>query len=204
MACPKCVNQENITSNDKGSSSSKVSKILFYVIHAVILCFIIWELTLFANLSEVNFLLTITLILAFVYARLTSLFVLFFYFICFEKILEKAGKHWWQMFIPIYNIYLICKVSTGNSKLFWPIIIWAIIAMRFIFSSVGGILPGIGIVPAVILVLVSLAIWIFLAVGLADRFNVNRVLMVLLGFIMLPVIAFSKSYTYDLNISKKV
>ncbi len=178
-------------------SSSRVSKILFYVVNAIILLLIISLFFVDANsVIEGGSPLTVFMnrYADFLIKIFTGLLlIVFFYVICYEKIFEKAGKHWWQMLIPIYNVYLIYKISTGDGKLFWTSI-----AITFILSFLGGMFPdSMENFMNIIEVIISLIIWVILSVGLADRFNANRILMVLFGFVMLPIAAFSKSYTYE-------
>lgn len=81
------------------------------------------------------------------------------------KVFEKAGQPGWGIFIPIYNIYLACKIA-GRSG--WSLIFFLI--------------PVVNIIVA-----------LFIAVDIAKAFSRSvgfGVGLWLLGFIFIPILGF--------------
>ena len=52
-----------------------------------------------------------------VIGALIGLFVLVMGFVMWWKIFEKAGEAGWKIFIPIYNLYIMGKITLGNGWL---------------------------------------------------------------------------------------
>lgn len=177
------------------SSSSRVSKILFYVVNGIIflinvISFIL--ITIFVRSDRFYKFIYEDYFAFYITISVTTILISLLYSISYQRIFEKAGKHWWQTFIPIYNVYLIFKICTGDGKLFWNVIVIEIV---LVFLSL--ILPFFMIVFLIIEGILSFTVIIALLIGLADRFNTSRLLMVLFAPIMLPIVALSKSYTYE-------
>src|SRR5665213_736601 len=42
---------------------------------------------------------------------LLVLVVIVFYIVAFGKLFTKAGEPWWGAIVPIYNLYLYCKIA---------------------------------------------------------------------------------------------
>lgn len=81
---------------------------------------------------------------------LVFLAILAFYIGAGWKVLTKAGEPGWGMFVPVYNLYLICKIA-GRPEwwlilFFIPlvnVVIWLIISMDVAKAFSKG--PGFGI-----------------------------------------------------------
>jgi hypothetical protein len=91
--------------------------------------------------------------------------------VSFWKVFEKAGEAGWTCLIPIYNLYVLVKIS---GKPWWWFLLFFVPVVNIIFS-----------------VLMHLA--------LAERFGKSQLFGVGLcffGFIFFPILAFDKS-TYS-------
>ena len=55
-----------------------------------------------------------------------------FFIICWWKIFTKAGQPGWAAIIPIYNLYILCKIA-GKSG-WW--VIWSMFGIPFIFVCI--------------------------------------------------------------------
>ncbi len=55
------------------------------------------------------------------------------------KLFTKAGEAGWKSLIPLYNLYVICKISCA-AKYFWYLLLTAIASG--IFSAIGGTIGG--------------------------------------------------------------
>ena len=51
--------------------------------------------------------------------------------IAFWKIYAKAGEPGWKSIIPIYNLYIFCKITWGKG---WMWILWVIPCVGFVFD----------------------------------------------------------------------
>lgn len=104
----------------------------------------------------------------------TFLFVLVIYLFagfCIGKLFEKAGKPLWTGFVPIYN-YVILLEIVGRP-------VWWIILL---------------LVP-----IANFIVGIILAIDLAKSYGKDTlwgILLILFGWIMLPVMAFSNEIKY--------
>ena len=80
--------------------------------------------------------------------------------IAWWKIFVKAGEEGWKAIIPIYNVYVFCKIIDIN---FWIYVL----AIPFGLGILIAIVPVLGILTA----LYSLALAIFIAIKLGDAFG---------------------------------
>jgi len=97
--------------------------------------------------------------------------VVAFYIVAGWKVFAKAGEPGWGVFVPIYNLYLICKIS-GRPE--WWLILFFI--------------------P-----LVNVVIGLIIAMDIAKAFSKSSgfgIGLWLLGFIFVPILGFgSAQYT---------
>jgi len=102
---------------------------------------------------------------------LIYLAVFVFYFVAGWKVFAKAGEPGWGVFVPIYNLYLVCKIS-GRPE--WWLILFFI--------------------P-----LVNVAIGLIVAMDIAKAFSKSSgfgIGLWLLSFIFVPILGFgSAQYT---------
>jgi hypothetical protein len=102
---------------------------------------------------------------------LVVLVVIVFYIAAFGKLFAKAGEPWWGAIVPIYNLYLYCKIA-GRPE-WWLILLFV---------------PFVNIVIGLIL-----AMDIAKAFGKSSGFGIG---VWLLSFIFVPILAFgSAQYT---------
>ncbi len=102
---------------------------------------------------------------------LIFLVVIVFYVAAFGKLFAKAGEPWWGAIVPIYNLYLYCKIA-GRPE--WWLILFFI--------------PLVNIVIGLIV-----AMDVAKAFGKSSGFGIG---LWLLSFIFVPVLAFgSAQYT---------
>jgi hypothetical protein len=98
-----------------------------------------------------------------------NLALFIFFIITFWKVFSKAGKPGWASLIPIYNLYVILKIA--NKPGWWLILYF---------------------IP-----IVNLFVYIFSSVSIAKMFGKGTffgiVMLVFLGFIGYPMLAFGKS-----------
>ncbi|HKO56538.1 MAG TPA: DUF5684 domain-containing protein [Thermoanaerobaculia bacterium] len=94
------------------------------------------------------------------------LLVAIFYIWVFWKVFEKAGEPGWAAIIPIYNLYVLCKIA---GKPGW----WVILLL----------IPFVGFI-----VLAPVSIGVAHRFGKSTGFGIG---LWLLGFIFYPVLAFS-------------
>ena len=106
------------------------------------------------------------------------------------KIFTKAGEKGWKSLIPIYNIYVFCRIININ---FWIYIL----LIPFIIGLLGGLVFGSGSTAAsVISGLYSLCLDIYLAIMLGRAFNKGtgfKIGLVLLPTIFYLILAFGES-----------
>jgi hypothetical protein len=100
------------------------------------------------------------------------LVVIIFYIAAYWRVFKKAGEPGWGALVPIYNLYLLCKIS-GRPE--WWLILFFI--------------------P-----LVNIVIALIIAMDLAKAFSKSSgfgIGLWLLSFIFVPILAFgSSTYTY--------
>jgi hypothetical protein len=85
--------------------------------------------------------------------------------VAFWKVFEKAGQPGWAAIIPIYNMYILCKIG---GKPGWWVILFCIPAVNVIF-------------------LIWLTNMVSKSFGKDEGFTVG---LLLLGFIFYPILAF--------------
>ena len=109
---------------------------------------------------------------------LISLAAFVLYVVAGWKVFAKAGEPGWGIFIPIYNLYLVCKIS-GRPE--WWLILFFI--------------------P-----LVNIVIGLIVAMGIAKSFSKSSgfgIGLWLLNFIFVPILGFgSAQYTPPAAISR--
>ena len=99
------------------------------------------------------------------------------------KLFRKAGKRGWEAFIPIYNIYTLCRVTGVNPR--WIIIV-------FVLSIITTIMPSISILGTA----ASVYFFILLAISVARSFGKTDVYAIgifFLGFIFYIILGFDNS-----------
>lgn len=88
-----------------------------------------------------------------------------FYFVAGWKVFAKAGQPGWGVFVPIFNLYLVCKIS--GRPVWWMILF---------------------IIP-----LVNIVVGLFLAMDVAKAFSKSSgfgIGLWLLGFIFVPILGY--------------
>jgi hypothetical protein len=94
--------------------------------------------------------------------------VMLFYFICMWKVYQKAGQPGWAAIIPIYNIYILTKI-TGKPG-YWTLLC---------------LIPFLNIIFAV-----WLTNMLSKSFGKDEGFTIG---LLLLGFIFYPILAFGSA-----------
>ena len=130
---------------------------------------------------------------------------------------KKAGESGWKCLIPIYNIYILCKIAR-RPKLFWKYMVSSILVFVFACVSIGGIIAtaGVGMTTGelsgssvgvfligILLMLISLLVLgiivCILYFNLAKAFGQGALFgigMIFLAPIFMAIIAFSRSIQY--------
>ncbi|OHA88280.1 MAG: hypothetical protein A2653_00910 [Candidatus Zambryskibacteria bacterium RIFCSPHIGHO2_01_FULL_43_25] len=125
-------------------------------------------------------------------------------------VFRKAGKPWWGAIIPIYNIYLLIKVSRTSVWWFWasfiPLVsvtLWGI-TMFFGTASGGSAFMVLGRLTSLLLpIAMILGIVALVVIGLIVPSRISRVFghgigmslgLILLPFIFYPILGFNKSF----------
>ncbi|MBR5388963.1 signal peptidase I [Candidatus Saccharibacteria bacterium] len=112
-----------------------------------------------------------------------AIYILFI--VAWWKIFTKAGEKGWKSLIPIYNVYILCRIIDIN---FWIYVL----AIPFGLGLLAGLVPALSIVAA----LYSLFLVIFIAIKLGDAFGKStgfKVGLVLLSGIFYLILAFGDS-----------
>ena len=117
---------------------------------------------------------------ALVIACLAFVMIYIIFIIAMWKIFTKAGEAGWKSLIPIYNVYVYCKIIGVN---FW---IW-ILAIPFAVGLVAGIIFGdnqsaIDTVTSIC----SLVVTIYMSIKLGKSFNKGTGFII--GLVVFPVI----------------
>lgn len=124
-------------------------------------------------------------------------------------VFRKAGKPWWGAVIPIYNIYLLTKVSRTSIWWFWASLIplvsvtlWGI-TMFFGTASGNSAFMILGRLTSLLLpIAMILGIVAIIVIGLIVPSRISRVFghgigmslgLILLPFIFYPILGFNKS-----------
>ena len=113
-----------------------------------------------------------------------ALIVYVLFIIAWWKIFTKAGEAGWKSLIPIYNIYIYCKLIGIN---FW---IYAL-AIPFGLGILTAIVPALAVLASVY----SIFFAIYQAIKLGDAFKKStafKVGLVLLSGIFILILAFGK------------
>ena len=154
---------------------SPLSKILFLIVNLCGFCFSFLCFSLIGIEMGINLIVTT---------------IFYFYFVCYQLLFVKAYLPWWGIFIPVYNIYLINKLSFGTG---WFFLIPFIPLVLLIAAS---ILRVVFLIKLALNAqyIISLLYSPFLLFFLGKRFGRSGILTILLGFIIIPVIAFSSKY----------
>lgn len=125
----------------------------------------------------------------------------YFYFICMQRLMIKAKLPWWGLFIPIYNFYLICKLAFGNSNVFKLLVLISILYVGLTIyishypNSIDIMLVNIVLILyAIICGLISLSI----PFCIGRSFNHSGIITLIFAPIIIPILAFSKKYTYGI------
>lgn len=123
-----------------------------------------------------------------------AIYVLFI--IAWWKIFTKAGEKGWKSLIPIYNVYVFCRIIGIN---FWIYVL----AIPFGLGLLAGLVPALSILAA----LYSIFLAIFIAIKLGDAFGKStgfKVGLVLLSSIFYLILAFGDSkYVGKKAVAKK-
>lgn len=127
--------------------------------------------------------------------------VSYFYLICIQRLLIKAKLPWWGIFIPIYDFYLICKLAFGNSNVFKLLVLMLVIYIGltiYITNYPNGLdIKLINIVFLLYTILVGL-ISLSIPFGIGRSFNHSGIITLIFAPIIIPILAFSKKYTYGI------
>ena len=93
--------------------------------------------------------------------------------IAWWKIFVKAGEKGWKSLIPIYNVYVLCRIIGLN---FWIYIL----LVPFVCGILTAIIPALGFLSG----LYALALDILLAIKLGDAFKKSTAFKV--GLVLIP------------------
>ncbi|MCC8088753.1 MAG: DUF5684 domain-containing protein [Rikenellaceae bacterium] len=127
------------------------------------------------------------------------------------KIFEKAGEKGWKALIPVYNNYILVKISGRPIYYFWiifasyvmicvPFFTYTINAMNTLQYG-GPANPGISMLMSLLILVFSIVCIVYIVLvflSLCDRFGVSRWFtlgILLLPVIFLPILAFG-NYRY--------
>ena len=115
-----------------------------------------------------------------------------FYSVSFQVLFFKAGLPWWGYYVPLYNFYLYNKLVFRNGWYFISLFIIPILALLSMLAGAKDFLPVLGYLE------IALAGYYLIAGGyrLGTNFTANGFLTLFFPFIMIPLMAFSKSYKY--------
>ena len=111
-------------------------------------------------------------------------------FIAWCRILAKANRNWWGMFIPFYGSYLTYEIA-GVPGFFWTTLICSIVS-----SVLTAIAPGIGGFLTAVTAILSLVLSIIHCVKLSKAFGHGggfAVGLIFLGPIFLMILGFGSS-----------
>ena len=123
--------------------------------------------------------------------------IMIFYIVCYWKIFTKAGQAGWKIFIPIYNIYVCCKIGCCT-KMFKYMIIDILICigvLPIIFMVDNAAIATILTIVNVITTILLIPIGLYMMWRMVKRlgFGIGMfILSLILSFIAIPIMAFSK------------
>ena len=142
----------------------------------------------------------------------TGIFILALYIlliIAWWKIFVKAGEAGWKSIIPIYNIYIFCRIIGIN---FWiyafaiPIVLSVLFTIATGNSADASSLTTFGVIMTVIYVAYYVFLDIYTAIKLGDAFKKGagfKVGLVLLPNLFLLILAFGASKYHGEKAAKK-
>lgn len=169
---------KTINNIDKVNENNAMNIVLFIILNCI------GFLALIIGISTKTSDLTYNLILS---------SIIYFYFICYQLLLKKANLPWWGIFIPIYNLYLINKLSFGNG---WYCIIPFVPIILFLLCVFLHLLNLLSLVMTLSHVIFYIyPILLLFCIG--RRFGRSGILTLLLSFIIIPSIALSNRYQYE-------
>ncbi len=134
-----------------------------------------------------------------------SLALLVFEIVCMWKLFEKAGEPGWKCLIPIYNAYILMKIS-WEGKYFWFMLLCALVPSILTGIAAGTQSSGLAGVAGFVWVAASIAmlvISIFAAIKLSKRFGKSPLFalgLIFLEPIFIAILAFG-SATYDRSLA---
>ena len=105
------------------------------------------------------------------------------------KVFTKAGEAGWKSIIPIYNMYILYKISWKTS-MFWIMIALGVVIG--ILQAIGGVLAVIGSIASIAVFVLSIISNLKLAkaYGQGIGFTIG---LILLPFIFMPVLGLGSS-----------
>jgi len=126
---------------------------------------------------------------------------LVFILVALWKLFEKAGEPGWKAIIPFYNYYILFKISWGNGWYSLFITIPSVFNQIFSLSYYDDYTyPSGGLVLLTFLLSIcSLVFSIIMNIKLAKAFGKDggwACGLIFLGFVFLPIMAFSKDIVY--------
>ena len=142
----------------------------------------------------------------------TGIFILALYIlliVAWWKIFVKAGEAGWKSIIPIYNIYIYCRIIGIN---FWiyafaiPIVLSVLFTIATGNSADASSLTTFGVIMTVIYVAYYVFLDIYTAIKLGDAFKKGagfKVGLVLLPNLFLLILAFGLSKYHGAKAIKK-
>lgn len=118
------------------------------------------------------------IIILFIFAMIASIITAIGYY----KTLEKAGEDGWKSFIPIYNIYTVCKIVGINP--YWILII--------IMSILLSWFPLIGVIVPIVCIYFSILLNVSLArsFGKDDSFAIG---LIFIPYIFYPILGLGQA-----------
>lgn len=129
-------------------------------------------------------------------AAVVSLVLGLLMIIALWKILKKSGNAGWKALIPVYNEYMIFKIS-WKKKYFWIMLLFA-----FIGGAVSGFVPYMPEYASVLLIAQTVLVFIALVISLKCNFKLAKAFgkgagfgigLILLPWIFYPILGFGKA-----------
>lgn len=157
----------------------------------------------FVVTNMIIYVLVILLIFLFLFSVKESTLVLvvaisfsisYFYFVCYQKLLIKAGLPWWGMFVPMYNVYLMNKLSFGNGLYMFVPIILTISAYFNLLLFKDNLTIAVSINSIIYIVVYIFPVIQLFCLG--RKFGRSGIITALFSFVVIPTIAFSDKYDY--------
>ena len=129
-------------------------------------------------------------------AALVSLALGIMMIIALWRILKKSGNAGWKALIPVYNEYMLFKIS-WKKKYFWTMLLLA-----FIGGVAGGFAPALPEYASVLLIAQTVLAFIALVIALKCEFKLAKAFgkgagfgigLILLPVIFYPILGFGKA-----------